>query len=355
MSDIIRPPARRGSGAPIGPPATAAIPTRPRRVRRGTPVWVIFLGKKLSHLLVVLVAVTFLVSAMVDLLPGDPARAILGDNATDEQLAKVREELRLDDPVIVRYFIWLGNALVGNLGVSVRTGQPVGEAIAQRLPVSLELMIIAQLIALVVAISLAMYAAYRPNGVVDKLSTIWSFSAISAPHFVVGLGLIYVFSVTLGWLPTSGYVTIAEGGVWLHFTLLLMPAFALALEPAGVYQRLLRGDMQTTMRDDFVLAAQAKGMSTPNILFRQVFRPSSFSLVTLAGINTARLLGSTLVIETLFALPGLGRLLVDSVNSRDFVMVQATVAVIAVFYVVVNIIIDLLYLVLDPRVRSARG
>jgi len=313
------------------------------------------MGKKLAHLVVVLVAVTFLVSAMIDLLPGDPARAILGDNATDEQLAQVRAELRLDEPVFVRYAIWLGNALTGNLGASIRTGQPVGDAIMQRLPVSLELMIIAQIIALVVAVALAMYAAYRPNGVLDKLSTIWSFAAISAPHFVVGLALIFVFSITLGWLPTSGYVTLAEGGFLLHYSLLLMPAFALALEPAGVYQRLLRGDMQTTMREDFVLAAQAKGMSTPNILFRQVFRPSSFSLVTLAGINTARLLGSTLVIETLFALPGIGRLLVDSVNSRDFVMVQSTVAVIAVFYVVVNIVIDLLYLVLDPRVRSARG
>lgn len=347
MSDVVKSPKPLQS--------TAAIPTKTTRAPRGAPAWLIFIGKKVGHLAIVLVAVTFLVSAMVDLLPGDPARAILGDNATDQQLAQVRTELRLDDPVIVRYFIWLGNALVGNLGVSIRTGQPVGDAIMQRLPVSLELMVLAQLIALIVAISLAMYAAYRPNGVVDKITTIWSFAAISAPHFVVGLALIFVFSVTLGWLPTSGYVPIAEGGIWMHFSLVLMPAFALALEPAGVYQRLLRGDMQTTMREDFVLAAQAKGMSTPNILLRQVFRPSSFSLVTLAGINTARLLGSTLVIETLFALPGIGRLLVDSVNSRDFVMVQATVAVVAVFYVVVNIIIDLLYLVLDPRVRSARG
>lgn len=347
MSDVIKSPKPLQS--------TAAIPTKAMRAPRGTPAWLIFIGKKLGHLAIVLVAVTFLVSVMVDLLPGDPARAILGDNATDEQLAQVRTELRLDDPVIVRYFIWLGNALVGNLGVSIRTGQPVGEAIMQRLPVSLELMVLAQVIALIVAISLAMYAAYRPNGVVDKITTIWSFAAISAPHFVVGLALIFVFSVTLGWLPTSGYVPIAEGGIWLHFSLVLMPAFALALEPAGVYQRLLRGDMQTTMREDFVLAAQAKGMSTPNILLRQVFRPSSFSLVTLAGINTARLLGSTLVIETLFALPGIGRLLVDSVNSRDFVMVQATVAVVAVFYVLVNIIIDLLYMLLDPRVRATRG
>jgi peptide/nickel transport system permease protein len=136
---------------------------------------------------------------------------------------------------------------------------------------------------------------------------------------------------------------------------MILPALALSLEPAGIYQRLLRGDMQSTMKEDFVLAAQAKGMSARNILFRQVFRPSSFSLVTLAGINTARLIGSAVVIETLFALPGVGRLLVDSINARDFIMIQAIVAVIAVFYVFVNIVIDLLYLLLDPRVRSDRG
>lgn len=332
------------------------LPTQePAPTKWVPPAWLVFVSKKFGHLVLVLVGVTFLISLMLDFLPGDPARAILGDNATDEQLAQVRSELRLDDPVFIRYFVWLGNALQGDLGVSSRTGQPVWEAIVQRVPISLELMVLAQGIALVAAIALAVYAAYRPNGIIDRLTTVWSFAAISSPHFVIGLLLVYVFAVTFAVLPSSGYQPISDVGVWGHYSLLLMPAFALALEPAGVYQRLLRGDMQVTMREDFVLAAQAKGMSAPNILLRQVFRPSSFSLVTLAGINTARLLGSTVVIETLFAIPGLGRLLVDSVNSRDFVMIQATVAVIAVFYVIVNIVIDLLYLALDPRVRSRRG
>lgn len=336
------------------PPSTAAISTRTARRKWVPPRWLSFASRKIGHLIIVLFAVTFLVSVMLDFLPGDPARAILGEDATPDQIAMLREQLKLDEPVIVRYFDWLVSALQGDLGTSFRTGQPVGEAIVQRIPVSVELMLLVQVIALTIAVIFAVYAAYRPNGVVDRISTAWSFAAISAPHFVVGLLLVFVFAVTLGWLPASGFVPLSEG-LGPNLMTMILPAIALALEPAGVYQRLLRSDMQTTMKEDFVLAAQAKGMSASNILLRQVFRPSSFSLVTLAGINTARLIGSAVVIETLFALPGIGRLLVDSINARDFVMIQAIVAVIAVFYVFVNIVIDLLYLVLDPRVRSGRG
>ena len=346
----IAPPSAKRSG----PPATATISTRTAKRRYVPPRWLGFTAKKIGHLLIVLVAVTFLVSLMLDFLPGDPAQAILGEDATPDQIAQLRAELRLDEPVIVRYLDWVGAALQGDLGTSYRTGQPVGEAILQRLPVSVELMVLVQVIALVTAVILAVWAVYRPNGIVDRISTAWSFAAISAPHFVVGLFLVFVFAVTLGLLPASGFIPLSDG-IGPNLSTMILPALALSLEPAGIYQRLLRGDMQSTMKEDFVLAAQAKGMSTRNILFRQVFRPSSFSLVTLAGINTARLIGSAVVIETLFALPGVGRLLVDSINARDFIMIQAIVAVIAVFYVFVNIVIDLLYLVLDPRVRSGRG
>lgn len=346
-----------GSGlgrAPSGPPATARISVRDTRRSWAPPRWASFVGRKVAHLLFVLVSVTFLVSLMLDLLPGDPARVILGTDATEEQLAIVRADLNLDEPVIVRYWLWLTSALQGDFGTSYRTGQDVGDAILQRVPVSLQLMILVQVIALVAAIALAVYATYRPNGWIDRLGSMASLAAISAPHFVIGLFLVFVFAVTLGWMPASGYAPISAG-IGANLLTVLLPALALSLEPAGVYFRLLRGDMQATMKEDFVLAAQAKGMSASNILLRQVFRPSSFSLVTLAGINTARLIGSAVVIETLFALPGLGRMLVDSVYARDYVTIQAVVAVIAVFYVVVNILIDLLYLLLDPRVRSGRG
>lgn len=337
-----------------GPPGTKAISVQQARRKWAPPRWLAFASRKIGHLLIVLIAVTFIVSLMLELLPGDPARVILGPEATDAQVDIVRADLMLDDPSIVRYWHWLVSAVQGDFGVSYRTGQDVGEAILQRVPVSVQLMVMVQVIALVVAIALAMYATYRPKGWVDRIGSVLSLAAISAPHFVVGLFLVFIFAVTLGVMPASGYSP-PSAGLWANLMTMLLPALALSLEPMGVYFRLLRGDMQATMREDFVLAAQAKGMSSANILIRQMLRPSSFSLVTLAGINTARLIGSAVVIETLFALPGLGRMLVDSVFARDYVTIQAIVAVIAVFYVVINILIDLLYLVLDPRVRSGRG
>lgn len=345
---------QRAQHAASGPPGTKAISVRQSRSKWVPPRWLSFVGRKFGHLALVLLVVTFLVSLILDLLPGDPARLILGVEATEAQLAIVRADLMLDEPVIVRYWHWLVAALQGDFGVSYRTGQDVGAAILQRVPVSLQLMLMVQVISLGAAVAFAMWATYRPKGWVDRIGSMLSLAAISAPHFVVGLFLVFVFAVTLGILPASGFVPISAG-LWPNLLTMILPALALSLEPMGVYARLLRGDMQATMQEDFVLAAQAKGMSSSNILLRQMFRPSSFSLVTLAGINTARLIGSAVVIETLFALPGLGRMLVDSVFARDYVTIQAIVAVIAVFYVVINILIDLLYLVLDPRVRSGRG
>lgn len=351
MSSHVTAPTQR---SPSGPPPTATLSARVTRRKWVPPRWLSFVTRKGAHLIIVLLAVTFLVSMMLELLPGDPARVILGPEATDAQVELVRNELHLDQPAIVRYWYWLTAAVQGDLGVSFRTGQPVAEAIIQRIPVSVQLMVMVQVFALVVAIAGAVYATYRPNGWVNRMGSVLSLAAISIPGFVLGLFLVYIFAVTLGVLPASGYVPPGDG-LWLNFTTMLLPAIALALEPMGVYFRVLRGDMQSTMKEDFVLAAQAKGMSASNVLLRQVFRPSSFSLVTLAGINTARLIGSAVVIETLFALPGLGRMLVDSVYARDYVTLQGVVAVIAVFYVVTNIVIDLLYLALDPRVRSGRG
>ena len=223
---------------------------------RGLPPGLTFALRKIAHLVFVLLAATFLVSAMLDLLPGDPARAILGEEATPDQIQTLRASLRLDEPLHIRYLAWLGDALHGDLGTSYRTGQPVAEVIMDRLPVSIELMVIVQVIALVAAISLAVYSTYRPNGWVDRVSSTWAFAAISAPQFVVGLILVYVFAIALGWLPASGYRPI-EDGLGQNLMFLLLPAFAMALEPAGVYQRLLRADMQTTMNEEFVLAAQA--------------------------------------------------------------------------------------------------
>ncbi|GAB3125420.1 ABC transporter permease [Glaciibacter psychrotolerans] len=309
-------------------------------------------GLRALHLFVVLILVTFLVSVMLEFLPGDPAVVIAGENATPEQVELVRQKLNLDQPVIARYFLWASHVLQGDLGVSFRTTQPVGEAIAQRLPVSLELMVLAQIIALIMAVPMAVWAAYRPRSTVGRIATPTSVLMISTPEFVIALMLILGGAMVLGWFPATGFVPLAAG-LGLNLISLALPALAVAAEPAGTYSRILRADMSRTFDEDFMLAAKAKGMTIPNILFRQALRPSSLSLVTLAGLNTARLLGSVVVIESLFGIPGIGRLLVESVNNSDFVTVQGVVCVIALTYVIVNALTDLSYAIIDPRVRHA--
>lgn len=298
-----------------------------------------------------LLIVTLLVSLMLTITPGDPAAAILGENATPQQLAQTRASLGLDDPFLVQYWRWLTHALQGDFGTSYRTHQPVLEAIGQRVPVSLELMVLVQFLAIGLAIPAAIYAAYRPGSFGDTALTSAAFGLIATPHFVVGLLLTYLLSVQLGWLPATGFVPLSDG-IGPNLRTLILPAIAMAAEPSGVYQRLLRGDLRATLQQDFILAAQAKGMSSFNILVRQALRPSSFSLVTLAGLNTARLIGGMVIVESLFALPGVGRLLIDSINARDIVMVQGIVALVAIAYVLLNPLIDLAYLLLDPRVRD---
>lgn len=308
---------------------------------------------RLLHLVIVLVGVTFLLSFMLDLLPGDPAESIAGEMATPAQVEAVRTELNLDKPVPVRYALWVSDAIRGDFGISYRTSQPVGEAILQRLPVSLELMVLAQLIAIAVSVPLAVFAAWRPKSVVGKVATPISTLAISTPEFVFALVLILFGAMTLGWFPTQGYAPLTAG-LWANLLTMTLPALAIALEPAGAYTRLLRSDMSRTLGQDFILAAKAKGMSVPNLLFRQALRPSSLSLATLAGLNTARLLGSVVVIETLFGIPGIGRLLVELINNADIIAVQGVVCVIAVAYVLVNLLTDLMYGIIDPRVRNDR-
>ena len=333
---------------------TAAMPSVVVRRRRALdPALLRRILLRTAHLMIVLVGVTFLVSFMLDLLPGDPAAAIAGEQATPEQVEAVRQELNLDEPVPIRYAIWVSNVIQGDLGTSYRTSQPVGEAILQRLPVSLELMLIAQFIAIAIAVPTAVAAAWRPRSFIGRITTPASTLAISTPEFVVAVVLILIGAMWLGWFPATGFMPLAAG-LGPNLLTLALPALAIALEPVGSYTRLLRSDLGRTLGQDFMLAAKAKGMTVGNLLFRQALRPSSLSLATLAGLNTARLLGSVVVIETLFGIPGIGRLLVESINNADIIAVQGVVCVIAIAYVVVNIATDIAYAVIDPRIRNAR-
>ena len=273
--------------------------------------------RRLPSLLATLFAVSLLTFLMTSLLPGDPALQILGaDNATPEAIAAVRADLGLDDPLPVRYLAWIGDALTGDFGRSYRTNEPVAEAIIDRLPVTAEVGILAIIIALLVAIPVGMLSAYRAGTRTDKIISSTSFGLLAVPNFMVAIFLILIFAVGLGVLPATGWTNFTDDPVQ-NLKTALLPALSLAIAEMAVYTRLLRTDMIATLQQDFVTMARVKGVSNRRILFRHALRPSSFSLMTVAGVQVGAIIGGSVVIETLFALPGVGRLLLDSVVQRD--------------------------------------
>jgi peptide/nickel transport system permease protein len=312
--------------------------------------------RRLPAMVATLLIVSFLTFLLTSLLPGDPAVQILGaEGASDAQaLAAVREDLRLDDPVPVRYLDWLGDAVTGDLGRSYRTQQPVAEAIAERLPVTIEVGALAVVIALAAAIPLGTWSAFRAGGVSDRVITGTTFGVLAVPAFMMAIMLILVFAVTLQWLPATGWVRLTDDPLG-NLRTAILPALSLALGELAVYTRLLRADMITTLQQDSITMARAKGIPTSRILFRHALRPSSFSLMTVVGLQVGAILGGAVIVETLFALPGIGRLLVDSISQRDLVMVQGVTLVIATSFVVINFVVDILYSLLDPRIRHGRA
>lgn len=310
--------------------------------------------RQVRHVLIVLLIVTFATFILIDLLPGDPSVALIGETAQPEQIAAVRAELRLDDPVHVRYVAWLGDVVRGDLGRSFRTNQPVIDSLSERIPVSLELMALAQIFSLVIAVPLGIYSAYRPGRFVDRSSMTAGFGMIAMPPFVAALLLILVFASWLGWLPSSGYVRLTED-LFGNLRSLLLPAITLAIGQVAVYQQLLRADMIATLQEDYVLMAKSKGLPTWHILLRHALRPSSFSLITLAGVNMGRLISGAVIVEVIFAIPGIGQALVQSIYNRDFIILQGMLLFTAAAYVFVNIVVDLLYAVLDPRARRVKA
>ena len=313
-----------------------------------------FIGKRLLYLIPVLLAVTLLTFLIASLLPGDLAYTMLGDQATPETLAAVRHEMGLDLPVWERYLHWLGGALQGDLGRSFRTGETVLGAITDRLPVSIELMLLAEITGLLAAIPLAIICAVRPGGRADRIITAVAFGKLALPAFMVAILLIYVFAVELRWLPATGYVPFLDNPLG-NLRCFVLPALTLAFGEWPVLMRVLRTDMIATLQEDYIALARAKGLRAARILFVHALKPSSLTLVTVAGINIGRLIGGALVIETIFALPGVGRLIVGAIYARDYVILQGGVLFIAAAFVLVNFAVDMLYAVLDPRIRHGRA
>jgi peptide/nickel transport system permease protein len=312
-----------------------------------------WLARQLVRLVVVLFCVTLLTYMIVNILPGDVAIVILGNLATPEDIAGLRADLGLDRPMLVRYFDWLGSALSGDLGRSYRNGEPVVQAIVDRLPVSLQLMVMAQVIALGIAIPVALLSVRRPGGLFDRISASAAFGFLAMPNFMLGIVLIYLFSVSFDLLPATGFTPISEG-LWDNLESMILPSLTLGLIEWTVLMRVLRSDLLTTLKEDFILLARAKGLPQWRVLLQHALRPSSFTLITILGLNIGGLIGGAVIVEQIFALPGVGRLLLGGIFNRDLILVQGTVAFIAVGFVVINFLVDMLYAVLDPRVRHVR-
>ena len=309
------------------------------------------LRSRLLRLVAVLVAVTAASFTMVSLLPGDIVTSVLGQNATEEQRVAAREELRLDSPLPVRYVRWVGGAVTGDLGISYRTKQPVAEALGERVWVTLELVLMSQVIALTLAVPMAIFGALRPGSWLDRLLSGTQLAMLATPSYLVALGLIAIFAVQLGWFGTTGYTPFTENPLD-NLKTLLLPSIALALEQVAVYARVLRSDLVATFQQDFIWAARAKGNSTRRIVVRHALRPSSIGLVTLTGVSVGRMIGGTVLVESIFALPGLGRFTIDAINNRDFMALQGAVVVLTVGFVLVNFLVDILHTVIDPRIRT---
>jgi len=313
-----------------------------------------FIWLKVIRLICVVLAVTTLTFLMVNLLPGDVAYTIGGMDATPEDIQTIRKDLGLDRNIVVRYFAWLGHVAQGDFGTSYLTHEPVLEAIISRLPVTIELMLLAQFLALFFAIPIGIYSAYKSHSVSDKALSSAAFATMSVPVFVMALVLIYLFALKLRWLPATGYIPLSEG-LWPNIRALILPAMSIALVEWVSLMRVLRNDMIVTLQEDYILMARSKGLPASHILIRHALRPSLFTLITILGMQIGHLIGGALIAEIIFALPGIGRLLVGAIYGRDFIMVQGCILFITVAYVSVNALVDFCYAVLDPRIRRERS
>lgn len=299
----------------------------------------------------VLFVISVLVFALLAAMPGDPARSLAGMSATEEQVTALREKMGLDRPPIERYFSWLFAVFRGDLGHSQVSGQSINSLLAERLPVTVELVVLVFVVSLLISVPVALRAARKPGGIFDRVVMVISMPVLAIPNYVIALLLVLVFAVFLRMLPALGYTPLQEGIV-PNLLSVTMPVLALAIPHACFYTRFLRGDLVQLMNSaDYVETARAKGAGPWRVLWRHAFRNSSFGLITLVGLNIGGLIGGTVIIEQIFAMPGLGMLLLEAARSQDTAVVQICVFIFAAVAVLANLVVDLMYAVLDPRIR----
>jgi peptide/nickel transport system permease protein len=310
-----------------------------------------FLRRRLVAVVPLIILATSMVFSLILLLPGDPAVALVGmEDASEEKLQAIRVRLGLDRPLIVQYGIWLGRVARGDLGESLRTGQPVIEAIRDRAPVTLGLALAGTALGLLVGIPLAVAAADRRGGAIDTVASALGAFGVAVPNFLLGSMLVLVLALDLKWLPATGYVSPLESP-WDAFRHLLLPTLTLGASAVAEVMRQLRSSLGEVLRMDYVKTARAKGLAEARVLAKHALRPAMLPVVTVAGLTISRLVSNTVVVESIFALPGLGRLNLESVLNRDFPMLQGAVLVTVLAVIVVNLLSDLLYGLIDPRIR----
>lgn len=310
-----------------------------------------FVLRRIIQSVVVFIIASFVIFATLQLLPGDPARRLMGNMATDQQLEALRESLGLNRSIIVQYFDWLWNLLHGDLGSSFGAGQSVTSLVAAALPITLQLGIYSLILALLVAIPLAFQSAKRPGGIIDSLLSVISISFTSLPAFVWGLGFVLFFSLTLTLFPSSGYIAPWENPIE-SFRSFALPVLALALPTAGIIARVGRSAIVDTSSSAFVTYAKAKGISQARLRYVHILKAVSAPLITLAGVEFIFLLGDAVAVETVFSLPGMGRLMVVSFFNRDYPVIQGCAVVFIALVLLANIIAEILAAWADPRVKE---
>lgn len=313
-----------------------------------------FLVSRLTHLIVVFVGISVLTFLMIRLLPGDPALALAAQSgAADPQLiAEVRRDLGLDLPMWQQYANWMLNILQGDFGTSYRNNQSVTAGILSSLPVTVHLVVMAQVISLAIAVPVALYVVPRRDGWLDRTVTVLVFALQAIPNYVLAMVGISIFAVGLGWLPAVGYTPLSQG-VWDSTVSLILPTLAVSTLLVAIYIRVLRESTIETLRMDYILVGRSLGYSRRQLLWNFALKPSLPPLITVVGLHVGILLGGVVVVEVISGLPGIGTLLLNAINNRDYTTVQALVLLFAVVFVVVNFITDLIHMAIDPRVREA--
>ncbi len=312
-------------------------------------------GRRLLAAIPVIWGVTFLTYIVMNLLPGDTAQLLLGANATPAEIHQLTIQLHLNEPFWVRYGRWLGGLFHGSLGTSVVNGENVTTVIGNRLPVTAELLLYAFVASIALAVIVAVFAARKPNGIADRISMLVSMIGLSVAPYVLALVLIYIFAVKIQWFPAIGYTPLTANPVE-NIKSLTLPAASIGFPLFAVYTRLLRADIVEQMqREDYIVTARAKGVRPWRVLIRHALPNSLFGLITLVALNLGTLIGATAIIEPIFSLPGVGDILIQSISDHDVPVVEGVVVVFGTVVVVANLLADVLYTALDPRIRYERS